>query len=135
MCSLKALLNLTTGLIQCFCFKKPIYPSYLRAAPAWQPHTGISFQKVLNERRKEDPAYKKAGLGALHKKYKANKSTKTQPREEHNNQDTTNLIYNFACCVRACVCLTRQFYILIHWQNRPLRSSKYKWKFTTSVRP
>jgi hypothetical protein len=64
MCSLKALLNLTTVLIQCFCFKKAIYPSYLRAAPPWQPHNSIPFQKVLKERRKENPVYKKAGIGA-----------------------------------------------------------------------
>jgi hypothetical protein len=64
MCRLKALLNLTTGLIQCFCFKNAIYPSYLRAAPPWQPHTSISFQKVFKERRKENPVYKKAAIGA-----------------------------------------------------------------------
>jgi len=64
MCSLKALLNLTTGLVQCFYFKKAICPSYFRAAPPWQPLTSISFQKVLKERRKENPLYKKAGLGA-----------------------------------------------------------------------
>jgi hypothetical protein len=64
MCSLKALLNLTTGLVQCFCFKKEIYPSHLRAASPWQPNTSISFQRVLKERRKKNPVHKKAGMGA-----------------------------------------------------------------------
>ncbi len=37
--------------------------------------------------------------------------------------------------MRVYVCLTRQFCILIHRQNWPLRSGKYEWKFTTSVHP
>jgi hypothetical protein len=90
MCGLKGLLNLTTRLIQCFFFKKAIYPSYLRAAPPWQPHTSISFQKVLKRKKEGKPVCKKAGKEPIHKKYKANKSIKTQPIKEHNNQDTTN---------------------------------------------
>jgi hypothetical protein len=58
------MLNFTTGFLQCFCFKEAIYPSYLRAAPPWHPHTSISFQKLLKERRKENPVCKKAGMGA-----------------------------------------------------------------------
>jgi len=34
--------------------------------------------------------HKKARMGAHPQKYKANKSTKTQPCKEHNNRDTTN---------------------------------------------
>jgi hypothetical protein len=81
---------LTTGFIQCFCFKKAIYPSYLRAAPPWQPHTSISFQKVLKEKGGKTLYIKKQGWEPIHKKYKANKSTKTEPSKKSNNQDTTN---------------------------------------------
>jgi len=35
------------------------------------------------------------------------------------NHSKVNLIYKFTTSVRASVCLTRQFYILIHRQNRP----------------
>jgi hypothetical protein len=87
MCSLKALLNLTNGLIQCFCFKKAIDPSCLRAAQPWQLHTSISFQKVLKE---EGRKTLEQGWEPNPKKYKANKRTKTQPSKEHNNEDTTN---------------------------------------------
>jgi hypothetical protein len=94
MCSLKTLLNLTTGLIQCFYFKKAIYPSYLRAAPPWQqPHTSISFQKVLKERRVENHVYKKAGMGTHPQEIQANKRTKTLGNPVKNitiNQDITN---------------------------------------------
>jgi hypothetical protein len=37
----------------------------------------------------EEKVYKKEGWEPIHKKYKANKSTKTQVTKEHNNQDIT----------------------------------------------
>jgi hypothetical protein len=36
----------------------------LRAAPPWELHTSISFQKVEKERKEKNPVYKKGGMEA-----------------------------------------------------------------------
>jgi hypothetical protein len=64
MCSLKAILNLFTGLIQCFLFIKQFIPHALELLHRGSPTTSISFQKVEKERKKKNPVHKKAGMGA-----------------------------------------------------------------------
>jgi hypothetical protein len=55
---------------------------------------------LKKKERRKTLYIKKQGWEPIHKKYKANKSTKTQASKEHNNQDTTNTqikLENTAC--------------------------------------
>jgi hypothetical protein len=55
------------------------------------PPPAFLFKKLKKKEKKEKTLYiKKQGWEPIHKKCKANKSTKTQPSIEHNNQGTTN---------------------------------------------
>jgi hypothetical protein len=54
------------------------------------PHRHF-FSKGFEKKEGRKTLYvKKQGWEPIHKKYKANKSTKTLPSKEHNNQHTTN---------------------------------------------
>jgi hypothetical protein len=48
------------------------------------------FKKLKKKERRKTLYIKKQGWEPINKKCKANKSTKTQPSKEHNNEDTTN---------------------------------------------
>jgi hypothetical protein len=49
------------------------------------------LKKLKKKERRKTLYIKKQGWEPIHMKYKANKSTKTQPSKEHNNQNTTNI--------------------------------------------
>jgi hypothetical protein len=54
------------------------------------PPPAFLFKKLKKKERRKTLYIKKQEWESIHKKYKANKSTKTQPSKEHYNQDTTN---------------------------------------------
>jgi hypothetical protein len=50
------------------------------------PPSAFLFKKLKKKETRKTLYIKKQGWEPIHKKYKANKSTKTQPSKEHNNQ-------------------------------------------------
>jgi hypothetical protein len=63
----------------------------------WQipniPSQTLIYSGALFNPKKKNVYIKKAGMGTHHKKYKANKSLRTQVTKEHNNHgDTTNTL-------------------------------------------
>jgi hypothetical protein len=54
------------------------------------PPPAFLFKKLKKKEQRKTLYRKKQGWEPIHKKYKANKSTKTQPSKEYNNEDTTN---------------------------------------------